>query len=555
MKLKVFIVLIAFFSLIFSVWLMTGTFSYDSKEHAMKIAGKCWSDFGAHIPLIRSFSMGDNGTRLIHLKAPQSPLFPGEPIRYHFLFYALSGLLEKIGVRIDWAMNIPSIIGFTILCVGIVAVAYVLFKNKSVALLSLIFFLLNGSLSFFKFFHKYPLSTSSLHDIITAPHFSSFGPWDGGPVTAFWTLNIFTNQRHLAISFALALFAIFMALRLPKPIRWKQAVLTGIIFSIIVGLLLFTNQAAALCLVIWLFWFFVVVPQTRLPLIVAAIGTLPSLALLTTLTHSSGTIAWDLGYLVAHPLTLQAIASFWFYNLGFHIFFIPLGCLLLPKKAKLLLIPPLLITCIIPNLIRFSPDMINNHKLFNFAMLFGAMISAYTIVYLYQKIKDTSSHWIIRVLNVFLMGFMCLSLTLSGIIDFFPIYNDTSIFLPDESNEDIVYFQKNTPPEAIILNSTWFMHPATIAGRKIFSGYPYFTWSYGYDKETREQILLSIYRATDKTTACSLLIKNNISFVELSDRPEDFIQPNRPLFYFTFSQSYRNDKTGITVFDVGKSCQ
>jgi hypothetical protein len=67
---------------------MFSTFSY--KDGNMLIASKAWSDFASHIPLIRSFSFGNNFP-------PQYPLFSGPPIKYHFLFYAFVGLLEKLG--------------------------------------------------------------------------------------------------------------------------------------------------------------------------------------------------------------------------------------------------------------------------------------------------------------------------------------------------------------------------------------------------------------------------------------------------------------------------
>src|SRR6266566_3681848 len=81
--------------LIFSIWLMFSTFSY--RNGSMVIATKAWSDFANHIPLIRTFSFGSNFP-------PQDPLFSGEFIHYHFLFYMFVGLLEKIGIRIDYAL-------------------------------------------------------------------------------------------------------------------------------------------------------------------------------------------------------------------------------------------------------------------------------------------------------------------------------------------------------------------------------------------------------------------------------------------------------------------
>ena len=64
--------------IIFSVWLMFSSFSYS--DGSMQIGSKAWSDFASTIPVIRSFSFGSNFP-------PEYPLFPGEPIHYHFLFF------------------------------------------------------------------------------------------------------------------------------------------------------------------------------------------------------------------------------------------------------------------------------------------------------------------------------------------------------------------------------------------------------------------------------------------------------------------------------------
>ena len=61
----------------FSLWLMHSSFDYLSNSRVLNIGDKVWSDFAHHIPLIRSFSHGDNWP-------PQSPLYSGPPIRYHW---------------------------------------------------------------------------------------------------------------------------------------------------------------------------------------------------------------------------------------------------------------------------------------------------------------------------------------------------------------------------------------------------------------------------------------------------------------------------------------
>ena len=130
---------LAVFSFLFSSWLMFSTFGY--KNGQMLIATKAWSDFASTIPLIRSFSLGFNFP-------PQYPLFPEEPIHYHFLFYFLVGFLEKLGVRIDYSLNILSTFGFFSLLIMIYLLAKKLFHSKFVGILSVIFFLFNGCLKY-----------------------------------------------------------------------------------------------------------------------------------------------------------------------------------------------------------------------------------------------------------------------------------------------------------------------------------------------------------------------------------------------------------------------
>lgn len=530
--------------LLFSTWLMFHTFSYNAKTDSMMIATKAWSDFGSHIPLIRSFSMGDNFNRLAAGKSPEYPLFPGEPIRYHFGFYALVGLLEKLGVRIDWALNIPSSLGFFFLMVMIWVVAKELFKDARVAFLSLLFFLFNGSLSFINFFKQHPLPWNTPMDIITNSRFPSFGPWDGGDISAFWTINIYTNQRHLGLSFAMALLIMFLALKGRS----------GIFIGMLLGFLLFLNQVAAAIVVLFLFWFFLIKKDSRRTVLIAGITALPFAALLARLTTMPAGPVWQPGYLAPMPFAIGSFLRFWIANLGLHILFIPLGFALALRSVKKILIVPLIILFLLPNLFRFSPDMINNHKFFNFALILGNMITASVIVSFWHRIRSFYFHSLIR---LFAYSFICLLvvfLTLSGIIDFFPILNDTKGSISDiRANPDAQFFATQTPADAVVANSTWFYHPASLAGRKIFNGYSYFTWSYGYDQTNREKDAVALYQAKTRGDACILLKHNNISYLELSKNPEPFLKPNESLWK-SLPTSYDNPETGLSVYSTQTIC-
>ncbi len=525
---------------LFSFYLMTHTFGYDSKKHHIVIASRLWSDFGAHIPLIRSFSFGDNWP-------PEYPLFPGEKIRYHFLFYFIAGILERIGVRIDWAINIPSILGFFLLLIMIYKLGTLLFERKIVGAIAVVFFLFNGSLSFLKFFEKHPLGPSTIRDILTLNQFPTFGPWNGDLVTAFTHLNVYTNQRHLAPSFAISLFIIYALMKREKQHHGKK--IASIIplslgIGMLVGSLFFLNHPVLLITVIFCCYLFLFHATTRAPLLIAGITSLPFLFLFFKIFQPSGMPVWDIGYLSKKPFAWTTFFEFWLHNFGFHLFLIPIGFLLAPKRIRFLFLP-MLILFTIPNMYRFSPDMINNHKFFNFFTIIGGMYSAHVLFRLFQ-IRFV----FFKILAIALLFFS----TFSGILDFIVIHNDYYIFMQDiPKNKDAAFIADFTERDAVILNSTWF-HPASIAGRKIYNGYLFFTWSAGYPAFEREVVVKMIYQSEDRKTICSLLQREGISYVELNRNPEKFLEPIG-MIWETFKPWYDNKKTGMRLYRTQDLCE
>lgn len=503
----------------FSIWLMWHTFSY-SPAVGMLISSHVWSDFGAAIPLVRSFSYGANWP-------PQHPLFPGLPIQYHFLFYLLVGMLEKIGIRIDFALNLPSALGLALLMFLLFRVSSKLFNNIWVGILSVIFFLFNGSFSFLDFLHKYPVaSLPGLKDFV------SFAPWNDSLVTAFWNLNIYTNQRHLGLSFGLVLLIVHFLL-----FPGVGAYFVGLIL----GLLYFTNQAAFAISLLFVGWYFLVSPPLRKRLALSFFWLVLFVPFFKYLALPISSVHYHFGWLARAPVSFYSWFQFWLYNFGLHLFLIPVGILAAPKKAKLL-VPPLLLLFLVPNFFQLSVDIINNHKFFNFFLILGVMFSAFALTKLFS----------VKNLRIF-VPIVFISCMAGGIVDLFPIINGYFIPLPDISQNQLAnYFYEQVPPQSVVLNSTWFYHPASLAGRKIFNGYSYFTWSYGYSQSDREAETIAIYSSPNKDTACRLLKDSHISYVELSSSPESFLHPNFALWDNEFRPSFSNG--GSNVYSVAQNC-
>lgn len=524
-------------SFVFSLWLMFSTFSY--RDGNMLIASKAWSDFASHIPLIRSFSLGDNFL-------PQYPLFSGPPIKYHFVFYALVGFLEYLGIRIDYALNIPSVIGFSFLILMIFTFSKLLFKRNSVAVLSVILFLVNGSLSFIKFFQEHISSKNIFLDIISNKQFTSFAPYDQTSiVSAFWNLNIFTNQRHLALSYGLSMLILYFILKaffVDKRTDPRVVFLLGIIF----GISFFVNIAVFLMTGIILLTLFIFLKKFRKEIftvgIIGAILGFPQY-LYSQKGETISYIFFYPGYLINSALTIFNFINYWFYNLGLHLIFIPLGFILANKKAKIVFIS-FFSLFIVGNLFKFSPEIAANHKFFNYFMIIGVMFTSYALVYLWNKKNILKP----VVVVVFLL------LTLSGILDFFPIFNDTKIVLADyPNNKDISWIIKNTKPDSIFLNTQYLYDNASLAGRKIFLGWPYFAWSQGYDTTSRDNLRKTLLSTSDLKIFCEGSLKNGIDYAELNLNSQDAVV-NKPFFDKNFPVAYHDDITRYYVYRIKVGC-
>jgi len=374
----------------------------------------------------------------------------------------------------------------------------------------------------------------------------------------------------LAAGFAFGLGFIALLLFLENK-SWKHQLPYLLVSVPTLIILPYFHQPMLLILGLFMIWYFFVWKNIRIFLLFTgflAVG--PILLQLHGLSGNTSSFAWYPGYLIHGTITLQSFLTYWFHNLGLHLFLIPLGFLFAPKKVKKVLFP-IFVLFLIANLFKFSVEIAANHKFFNFFMIFGNMLSAYVIVKIWKGIHNSiplkgnvgsmntkecegankilrgftsslpirswiekhgtenatkfsfatkafrSSHLIIcRFVDLFICLLFVL-LTLSGVIDFFAVVNDQKIPVIDlPRNETAQWIVQNTPRDAVILNSSYLYNPISLAGRSIFLGWPYFPWSAGYT-ENRMTIMDTLYESKDPAIFCPLLAKYTISFVEVEN--------------------------------------
>jgi hypothetical protein len=237
--------------------------------------------------------------------------------------------------------------------------------------------------------------------------------------------------------------------------------------------------------------------------------------------------------------------DYWFFNFGVSLFILPIGLIFAPilvKKVFLSVLP----IFIIGHTIQFSPEVAGNHKFFSIFIIFLDMLVAFILVKL----------WNLHLLTKIVTTILLVMLTLSGIIDFFAIKNDNKIKLSDYPiNQDIRWIIHHTPKDATFLNTTYIYNPASLAGRFIFLGWPYFAWSEGYQGNRMEQMKF-IYEKKDPSAFCPVLLKEHISYMTVEDTKGD---PNLPVIdvdYFlkNFKPEYVDPKTPYAIFAVTSLC-
>jgi len=537
--------------LLFSAWIMFHTFSYDTDRHMISLTGAVWSDFAATIPLIRSFSMGENWP-------PEYPIFPGLPIRYHYLFALLVGKLEALGMPLDWALNIPSIAGFFLILLMIYLLGKKWFGDSRIAVLSVVFFLFNGSLGFVQFLQKLSPSQNLFKQIIFNDRFSAMGPWDGGNVLGVWHLVVFVNQRHFSVALGILLSFIYVCHCLDGKSKRVQLG-WALFFGILIGLFPVFHKAVILVFAVIMSIYFLLLPPARLFLFATGVISILVMNLLWLLSFDilgapSG-FGWYPGIMIQGEPGLMNAAKFFWYQFGLHTVLIPVGFFLAPRQVRASM-SPAFVVLLIAFLFRFSEkEPLVAHKFVNFFLIIGQMLTAFVVVKIYDLVS--SKHPRARIASLGATAVIIFFLTLSGIIDLLALVNTSKIGIPDVgASPEVTWFAENTPRDTIVATRRFLYSPASIAGRKIFLGYGYFTDSVGYDTGGRARILEAIYSGKSRNGMCRLLEINNISYVDVEKVDPDQGRPfvNVEFFQTNFRPQYVSADGRYEVYATASMC-
>lgn len=508
----------------FGCWLIFGTLGF--REGSFQIPFKAWSDFGANLSLSQSFVLGHN-------LPPEHPFFPGQLVKYHFLFWFQAANLEFLGLNLVWSVNVLSGLSMIALLVTIWAFAEGLFDSRVVGRLSAFLFFFSTSLAYIPFLKSQGSIPNALHTIVTQAQFIPSGYPYRGEDWGVLTVDVFANQRHLISGLGILIVVLTFLIEFYKshvvietihnndsitaepsstdiasdssPVVWR---LSPFIFSgVLIGLLPYWNSAIFVSALVLLMSICIFLP--RRAYLAALIATavvvgLPQVVLLRAGAVTAHSV-FHFGYTLINP-TVWTVVKYLVWTFGFKwiLVLIALG-LVSNFHRRLFLAFSMLLPVVF--LFRLSTDVFNNHKLLNVWSTLASVYAAYALWKL-GKVKrfGIPAAVILAVLTIS-----------EGMINLFPIRNDPVLTVPYTNDRLTAWLMNNTKPSDVFLTQTLLTHPILFSGRKIFLGYTLFAWTAGYDVRPREEMYRRLFEERDPAELARLLRANQISFVGIDD--------------------------------------
>jgi DNA-binding beta-propeller fold protein YncE len=565
----------------FACWLMFATLSFRNGKFLL--AFKAWSDFGANVSLLQSFALANNFPTT-------HPFFPSEPIRYHFLFWFQTANFSYLGLNSVWSVNILSVLSFISLLVLIATCAELLFESRVVGRLSSILFLLSSSLYYLPF-----LRNDTLQALVQRTNFLPSGyPWRGEDWGVL-TISVLGYQRHLISG--MGIFLIVMIFLVDKyRCRQKELVcvptvqpderpseadsfaidsanqnheqvdssvvnesstnqpprkpidrsfLYQAIFSgVLIGLLPFWNSPAFVAAMAILCCLFLLLPfrvyTGALIFTALALGA-PQVLLLRTRGTGQALLHW--GYTLENPTVFQVV-KYLGWSFGFKWVLIAIALLFLSSWQRKLFLAVCVLLAMVFTL-QLSVDNFNNHKLLNIWTIFAAMYAAFGLWRVAKK-------GIVGVVCAIVVGVLT---TLGGVIDLFPIHNDSMLVVAHKNDRLTTWVFEHTKASDLFLSERWLSHPILFAGRKLFLGNTLFAWSAGYDVGSREAVYRKMFEERDPAKLIQLLSENKIAYVAIDNgvRNSPLVKRlNEQVYESTFEKVFADDRREYDQLSIYK---
>lgn len=514
--------LYTFIAVLFTGFLMFLTFHVV--DGTIRVGYSVFSDFAPHLGMIRSFSVSDNfPTQYAH--------FAGEDIRYHFMFQFMVGNLEYLGLRLDFAFNLPSMLGMIAVYMLLFVLVVRITKSRLCGYLTAFLFTFRSSFTVFRYMAEQGKG-NVLNALLTNTEFLGYTQNENW---GLWNLNVYCNQRHLA--FALAMLVLAILLFFPYVEKMGQSLLAvkgaekpdfdcrvqqiktlfftktafGVLdakFSVGMGLFLgalaFWNGSVLVATLAMLF-FMAAVSEYRLDYLITAVLVLLLYFCQSALFVEGSVVspAYYFGFL-AENKTMWGVLLFIVELTGI-VLFIAIAGAAQVRGTKRYMLLVFLVPFILAFTLALTGDITVNHKWIMMSLMLVSMFAAIVLTNLFQ-----SGDWLKRVVALVLL----FVLTATGIYDLTTVVKRNEHYLEFSYDDPVTnWVIENATTDDLFLTPYYSLNKVVMGGAMLYYGWPYYAWSAGYDTYTREKEVKKMYQASTVEELKELIEEHNIRYI------------------------------------------
>ncbi len=330
------------------------------------------------------------------------------------------------------------------------------------------------------------------------------------------------------------------------------ATLPPFIFSgVLLALLPMWNSAVFLAAAAILGLLFILCPLRLQMLALAVTAGLIALPQMLFLSTGSGRapmprlLHW--GYTLDHP-TAENVLKYLGFTFGFKWLLIAIALIFAGSLQRRFFLAALSLIAVAFSF-QFTIEVLANQKFIHIWVIIANLFVAFGLWRLWRfSLVGTTLP------GKFVAAVLFLLVIPGGFIDFFPIHNTGWGEVTYRNDALIDWLKKNTSPRDIFLTDRFVNHPILMAGRRVFYGWPYYSWGAGYDASKRDKLYITLFESRDPWKVYHLLKENGIKYVGYDNaiRQANFIKrPNQELYATYFPKVYDADKyNGLVIYKV-----
>lgn len=517
------------FLLVFLTWIMFYVFYIRNGE--LYSGFSVYGDYAPHTAMMRSFSKGNNFPT-------EYPHFGGQDVKYHFMFQFLVGNLEFLGIRLDFAYNIESVLALLGFLMLLYSIAKRLTASLAAGILTLVLFFFRSSLSFFHFVTEHLQAKdlwATLRDNTTFIGYTTNENW------GLWNFNVYLNQRHLAFGLLMVTLALYLFMdwleagtaheekgilwiknRIFSKEGWKSRNLDrALLMGMFLGLCAFWNGAAVIGGLLILCGFAIFSDGKVDYAVMAGVSIFFSwLQSKIFIVGSAMSPQIYLGFL-AEDKTVPGVVKYLFWMSG--VFFLGLVLMVwFMRRRERAILVSFLFPAIFAFVLLMTPDINVNHKYIMISYAFLTIFWAWAVCSLWNGRNGQSG--IQKTMGKILAIVLVISLSVTGIYDFVVIIkgNGPGRRVTVNMNSELTqWLEENLEKNDLLLTPEYSMNEVTMSGAMLYCGWPYYAWSAGYDTNYRAAQAVTIYNTTsDSGTLKKTVQQEKITYILFEEGSE-----------------------------------